>query len=135
MHRQVLYLSHVAKTSGHGYVADITRQAIARNQRDGIRAVLLFDGYRFCQLFEGSEQAAAALLSRLHADTRHQGLHILLDRGLSEAELTPSWAVGALVAGYCDAMEFDVYEGDQPMRGEAAFSHFMQVLRRADLRP
>lgn len=135
MHRQVLYLSHLASTSGNGRVADITRMAMARNQRDGIRAVLLFDGYRFGQLFEASDMAASALLSRLLADPRHQGLRVLSDRMLRDAQATPPCALGPLVSGYCDALEFDVFEGEHPIAGIAAVTQFLQILRRADLRP
>ena len=137
MHRQILYLSHLAPPGGLGgfRLADIAQQAATRNQLIGIRAVLLFDGYRFCHLFEGTDEETVGLLARLRADPRHQGLRVLSDRLLCECEITPAYVLGPLVSGHCDALEFDVFEGDCPPTGAAALTHFTQILRRADLQP
>ena len=137
MHRKILYLSHLTSpvTQGGGRLADISRQATVYNKRVGINSVLLFDGYRFCQLIEGPSEHSGHLLSRLLADPRHQSLRVLSDSLLKAEELPPAYVALPLVSGYCDALEFDVFEGDYPLSGEAALKQYMQILRRADLRP
>lgn len=159
MQRQLLYISQMTPRADYRHLSQITQQASALNRRDGIRAALLFDGYRFCQHLQGPTDAVGALLQRLQKDPRHSGLRVLADvlapvdaevsaEGASQgpgagagpgpgADLRPPALLCASpwVSGYCDAQDFDAFEAPSPPQGLAALERFAGILQHADLRP
>ncbi len=136
MHRQILYLSHITPQANYRHLADITQQSAALNRRDGIRAALLFDGYRFCQRADGPADAVEALLARLVKDSRHADLRVLFDQRLAAVDRPPT-AIGVppWLSGYCEATAFDVFDAPTPLQGQAALDRFDLILLAADLRP
>jgi hypothetical protein len=135
MHRQILYLSHMSPQASYRHLSDITRQSSSLNCRVGIHAVLLFDGFRFCQRLLGPVEAMAALLLRLQRDPRHTGLRLLADELLDAGPADASGCARAWVSGYCDALEFDDFDVPAAPQGRAALQRFEAILARADLRP
>ena len=51
---ELLYVSSIAPESEVNIVGQIAREARAKNARQGITGLLVFDGERFCQHLEGS---------------------------------------------------------------------------------
>lgn len=62
------------------------------NALDAITGLLLFDGLRFLQIVEGSEEAIDNLLARLRRDPRHSSIEVREER-IIEARAFPDWAM------------------------------------------
>jgi hypothetical protein len=81
-------------------------QEVARhlNALDGITGLLIFDGSRFLQIVEGSEEAIDDLVARLRGDTRHSAIEIR-DEHFVEARSFPHWSMELVTvsAGYMRA--------------------------------
>ena len=76
------------------------------NALDGISGLLLFDGSRFLQIVEGSEDAVDNLVERLRMDPRHSAFEVR-DERVVERRSFPDWSVELLrvSAGYGSASE------------------------------
>lgn len=68
---EILYCSLLAPDQPTEIVGQIVSRARARNATEGITGLLVFDGMRFCQHFEGPRRQVLGLLNRLEADPRH----------------------------------------------------------------
>lgn len=95
--RELLYFSVLAAQASPACVGAIVRHARRRNAACGIRSVLVFDGWRFCQYLSGGAAEVAGLARRLRADARHTDL-ALLHAGPCEGA---SVATQPLVFGLC----------------------------------
>lgn len=87
-------------------INDIFQTARHLNALDGITGLLIYDGLRFLQIVEGSEEAIDALVERLHADPRHAHIEIRDERFI-EARCFPEWSMELLQvdAGYATATD------------------------------
>ena len=85
-------------------LADIHQAARHLNALDGITGLLIFDGRRFLQIIEGSEEAIDNLVERLRGDTRHSAIEIR-DERFVEARSFPHWSMELVTvsAGYLRA--------------------------------
>lgn len=81
---EILYCSVLAPDQPPTVVARIIAQARTRNAERGITGLLVFDGQRFCQHFEGPRQEALELLSRLEEDSRHTCMRVVYDGALAQ---------------------------------------------------
>ncbi|HEU0135500.1 MAG TPA: BLUF domain-containing protein [Allosphingosinicella sp.] len=74
------------------------------NALDGITGLLLFDGSRFLQIVEGSEDAVDNLVERLRMDPRHSAFEVRDERDV-ERRAFPDWSMELLrvSAGYANA--------------------------------
>jgi hypothetical protein len=81
---EILYCSRLAPGLPTDVVGHIAAQARARNAVEDITGLLVFDGLRFCQHFEGSRRNVLRLLDRLEADPRHVDMRVLHE-GMIEA--------------------------------------------------
>ena len=68
-------------------------EAQAHNPQKGVTGVLCFSGGVFMQVLEGPTAAVQALLARIAADTRHQGL-VTLDAGPLATRQFEAWSMG-----------------------------------------
>lgn len=75
--QEILYCSLLAPDQPTQIVGRIVTHARSRNASEGITGLLVFDGMRFCQHFEGPPEPVHALLARLEADRRHTELRVL----------------------------------------------------------
>lgn len=75
--RETLYSSVLAPQQSATIVGQIVSRARGRNEREGITGLLVFDGMRFCQHFEGPAEKMAALMQRIERDPRHTDIQIL----------------------------------------------------------
>ena len=76
---EILYCSTLAPGLPTEVVGHIVAQARARNAQEAITGLLVFDGLRFCQHFEGPRRNVLRLLDRLEADPRHTGMKVLYE--------------------------------------------------------
>ncbi len=76
------------------------------NALDGISGMLLFDGARFLQIVEGSEEAVDNLVERLRMDPRHSAFEVRDERHV-ERRSFPDWSMELVrvSAGYSCARE------------------------------
>ena len=81
---EILYCSTLAPGLPTDVVGHIVTQARARNAQEAITGLLVFDGMRFCQHFEGPRRNVLRLLDRLEADPRHVDMKVLHE-GIIEA--------------------------------------------------
>jgi hypothetical protein len=82
----------------------IHNQARHLNALDGITGLLAFDGARFLQIVEGSEEAVDDLIGRLRRDARHTAFEVRDERVVG-ARSFPEWNMEMVQvsAGYLNA--------------------------------
>jgi Sensors of blue-light using FAD len=87
-------------------LAAIHQTARHFNALDGISGLLLFDGSRFLQIVEGSEDAIDNLVERLRMDPRHSAFEVRDERYVDQRSF-PDWSMELVRvnAGYGDAGE------------------------------
>ena len=73
-------------------LVDIHESARHLNALDGITGLLAFDGTRFLQIVEGSEEAIDDLVERLRGDSRHSAIEIR-DERFVDARSFPNWSM------------------------------------------
>ncbi len=81
---EILYCSLLAPQQPPTVVGQIVAQARARNAADGLTGLLVFDGMRFCQHFEGPSRQVLRLLSRLETDPRHTQIRVVYEGPLAQ---------------------------------------------------
>jgi hypothetical protein len=76
------------------------------NALDGISGLLLFDGSRFLQIVEGSEEAIDNLVGRLRMDPRHSAFEVRDERYVERPSFEDwSMKLVRVSAGYAGAKE------------------------------
>jgi hypothetical protein len=102
--KTLTYTSRASLDLSSADLADIHQAARHLNALDGITGLLVFDGTRFLQIIEGSEEAIDSLVQRLRRDPRHSALEIR-DERLVERRSFPDWSMELLrvSAGYLHA--------------------------------
>ncbi|VTU14211.1 Blue light- and temperature-regulated antirepressor YcgF [Variovorax sp. SRS16] len=81
---EILYCSMLAPDQSVTVVGQIVTAARARNLQDQITGLLVFDGQRFCQHFEGPCGEVLLLMERLQADPRHTQLRVVYEGSLTK---------------------------------------------------
>jgi hypothetical protein len=76
---EILYCSLLAPNQPTEVVAQIVAEARARNAKEGITGLLVFDGMRFCQHFEGPRRNVLRLMERLETDARHVQMRVVYE--------------------------------------------------------
>lgn len=90
--KTLTYTSRASLDLEPGDLADIHQAARHLNALDGISGLLVFDGTRFLQVIEGSEEAIDSLVERLRRDRRHSALEIRDERPV-ERRSFPDWSM------------------------------------------
>ncbi|SEA98630.1 BLUF domain-containing protein [Variovorax sp. YR216] len=125
--REVLYISLLATDQSTTVVGQIVTVSRARNLRDGITGLLIFDGMRFCHHFEGPADAVQALLARLEADRRHVELRVLYDGELTQRRYQRFEMGLAEVDDHEDLVDVNA------LHGSAALEYFIALRSRFDI--
>lgn len=86
------YTSRARLDFSEGDLSDILQTARHLNALDSVTGLLVFDGIRFLQIVEGSEQAIDHLEERLRRDQRHSAFEIR-DARIIEARSFPDWSM------------------------------------------
>ena len=124
----MLIISHAAPNWQPSDFAAICCAARRNNAARGLRAALLFDGYRFVEMIEGPPDAVQDLAGTLAQDRRHQGLKIVSDEAVARDALDATW-----MSGFCAPDALDIFVGPQGPHGAAAIAIMRELLRGADL--
>jgi hypothetical protein len=123
---EVLYVSTLAPDAPISVVAAIARKARSANQERDITGLLIFDGMRFCQQLEGSQQAILALLERIRQDARHVNVEILHHGALAERRFK------YFSLGYPSADSDEALEQLERLKGQGAVNAFVALLPAID---
>ena len=87
-------------------LSDIHQTARHLNALDGVTGLLLFDGSRFLQIIEGSEEAIDNLVERLRMDPRHSAFEVRDEREVEQRSFEDwSMELVRVSAGYKAARE------------------------------
>lgn len=90
--QSIAYASEASSGVTAEQVERLTRDAACFNVAAGVTGVLLFDGQRFVQYFEGPEDGVAVVYGRILAATSHREI-VELGRGRASIRRFPYWAM------------------------------------------
>lgn len=95
--RAVVYASEVAEGLSIEHLQSLVADAARFNRVAGVTGVLLHDGVRFVQYFEGPEDGVASVYERVLQSSSHTGL-VELARGRVSTRQFPYWSMQKLPA-------------------------------------
>jgi len=95
--RAIAYSSEVLPGLPHDRIEALTHDAAEFNLIAGVTGLLVFDGARFLQYFEGPDDGVTAAYSRITASSSHMNL-VELGRALIGRRLFPYWSMRMLQA-------------------------------------
>lgn len=124
---EVLYVSTLSPEAPLSVVGDIAARARLANAERDITGLLIFDGMRFCQQFEGGQKQVLALLERIRQDTRHFNLQVIHHGELAARRFR------RFSLGYSMVEDDDVLERMERLEGQAALDAFAGMLSGLDL--
>jgi hypothetical protein len=90
--RQLVYISTLRPTERDVNLSSILKVSQSNNLRAKVSGLLFFNGKRFLQALEGTDEAVAATFDRIRADPRHYALVTLSDRFVEQREFG-EWAM------------------------------------------
>ncbi|VTU18665.1 Blue light- and temperature-regulated antirepressor YcgF [Variovorax sp. PBL-H6] len=124
---EILYCSLLAPDQPASVVGQIVARARARNAKEGITGLLVFDGMRFCQHFEGPRRNVLHLMERLDTDSRHVQMRVVYEGALLQRRYH---AFDLGLAEVEDSEEFAVVE---KFDGPEALASFLALRPRLDI--
>ena len=124
---EILYFSQLAPDQPTDVVGQIVARARARNAREGITALLVFDGMRFCQHIEGPRRNVLQLMERLEADPRHVQMRVVYEGELLQRRYHPFDLGLAQVEDGEDVAVIQQFDGAE------ALARFMALRPRLDI--
>lgn len=127
---EILYCSLLAPDQPTEVVGQIVTRARARNATEGITGLLVFDGMRFCQHFEGPRKQVLGLLNRLEADPRHTEMRVVYEGQLAERRYR-HFEMG--LAQTPDDEDIEDIAILQRLDGAEALAHFLALRPRFDI--
>ena len=95
--RAVVYASEAVEGLSIGQLEVLVADAARFNKVAGVTGVLLYDGARFVQYFEGPEDGVASVYERILQSTSHTGI-VELARGRVSSRQFPYWSMHQLPA-------------------------------------
>jgi hypothetical protein len=93
MNRRLIYLSYASGPMDEDELSAILAASRRNNERDGLTGLLLYHEGRFLQCLEGPKEVLMRTLIRIRLDSRHRGVHVLLDEE-KEGRLFAGWQMG-----------------------------------------
>jgi len=124
---EILYFSQLAPDQPTDVVGQIVARARARNAREGITALLVFDGMRFCQHIEGPRRNVLQLMERLEADPRHVQMRVVYEGELLQRRYH------AFDLGLAQVEDGEDVAVIQQFDGAEALARFMALRPRLDI--
>lgn len=95
--RQVIYVSTAVGSSALEDITGILDCSRQNNEAAGVTGLLVQGEGCFVQVLEGPRDAVETIKTRIEADNRHNGVHVLSDRTREEREF------GDLAMGFAEA--------------------------------
>lgn len=102
---QICYTSRVILPFCSGDYNELAGQAQRLNTRDRLTGLLLYDGSRFLQAFEGPAAAADACMARISRDRRHTNIDVIGRRPITARQFG-MFAMASLMPGEGDRSTF-----------------------------
>ena len=93
MTRHIAYVSTAQPDLSAQCIDALLLDARTFNARIGVTGVLLYDGQRFFQYFEGTDYATDQVMARILASQRHSAIHLLAD-GRHPGQQFDRWYMG-----------------------------------------
>ena len=124
---EILYFSQLAPDQPTDVVGQIVARARARNAREGITALLVFDGMRFCQHIEGPRRNVLQLMERIEADPRHVQMRVVYEGELLQRRYH------AFDLGLAQVEDGEDVAVIQQFDGAEALARFMALRPRLDI--
>lgn len=118
---EVLYISSLRSGEAVSNVGRIISSARSFNKSNDISGLLIFDGLRFCQQFEGPPEQVLALLGRIQQDSRHSGFQILHEAPVATRRFN------RFTMGYTVTDDVDVLAALEELRGQPAMQAFLDL--------
>ena len=88
----VVYRSRAVRALSPAELHDLTRVAQARNSREAVTGLMLYDNKNFFQWLEGPAPAVASVMDSIVADRRHTDVEIL-DKRPAETRVFADWSM------------------------------------------
>lgn len=124
---EILYCSLLAPDQPADVVGQIVAQARARNSKEEITGLLVFDGMRFCHHFEGPRRNVLRLMERLEADSRHVQMRVVYEGELLQRRYR------AFDLGLAQVEDSEDIAVVQQFDGVEALARFMALRPRLDI--
>ena len=126
---EILYVSTLAPDMPISSVGRISRHARVANETQQLTGLLVFDGIRFCQQFEGSKQQTMSLIEKIKRDSRHTNVEILHHGELAERRFR------TFSTGYSVVEDVDALEALEKLDGLPAIEALLKLVASIDLAP
>lgn len=126
---EVLYISTLAPDTPISAIAKIFRHARAANDTRQVTGVLVFDGIRFCQQFEGSKQQTTLLIEKIKSDRRHTGVDILHQGEIAKRRFR------TFNTGYSVVDDLEALEALEQLEGLPAVQALLKLVPSIDMAP
>ncbi len=107
---RVVYRSHAVRALSPAELHDLACVAQARNSREAVTGLMLYDDKHFFQWLEGPARAVASVMDSIVVDRRHTNVEIL-DKGVAERRMFAEWSMKLAAPGpgmtswQCDVIE------------------------------
>ncbi len=124
---EFLYCSTLAPDVPVTAVSGIVSQARSHNAKREVTGVLIFDGQRFCQHFEGPRKTVVKLMETIQNDPRHMGVEVAYHGELAERRYR------GFNMGYALDTETEEIPAIRRLDGAPALARFLELLPRFDV--
>ncbi|MDH4390239.1 MAG: BLUF domain-containing protein [Aquabacterium sp.] len=132
---QLVYCSRAAPGVDDAAVENILRSARRWNPEHGITGLLVFGGGIFFQWLEGPRDNIGALLAKLKADTRHEGIVTLGESEELRERLFPDWDMELVTGADIRDVLQDALDTAQDATSAATLRDLLQRLEAGELSP
>lgn len=124
---EFLYCSVLAPDQPVTSVSKILAQARSLNAQRQITGLLVFDGMRFCQHFEGPRVEVQGLMERIARDVRHAQVQVVYQGPLAQRRYD------GFDMGFAEPDEPDAIADLHLLDGPAALARFIALRPRFDI--
>ena len=110
----LIYISSATSWPSENDLKELLEQSRARNLRQNITGMLLYDNAMYMQVLEGSEKDVHDIYDSILKDTRNNGNVTLIEEEISQRDF-PNWSMGFKNLESCSPEELpgfqDVFGG------------------------
>lgn len=124
---EILYCSILTPDQPPDVVGQIVSVARARNAAREITGLLVFDGMRFCQHFEGPRDQVLRLMNRLEEDPRHAEIRVIYEGMLAQRRYQ------RFEMGLAQIEDGEDLANIRQLDGDGALAHFLALRPRFDI--
>lgn len=105
----LIYISSATSWPSETDLKKILEQARARNLKQNITGMLLYDNATYLQVLEGSDEDVHAIYNSILKDPRNNGNVKLVDKEISQRDF-PNWSMGFKRLETCSAEELPGFQ-------------------------